>query len=253
MSGGSLRQIVLPYPDFQLNEIIDPYEHNSNNSEMIIKINEMVTVLNSFINGEANTSLSAMAVSMPGVEPIEGSDLETFLRNLIGLLRATTQDESGAHFVKSAKIEGIAGESIWEQLANVASQVTGLDPNTGEPVPGANNLSALVNQLRVDLNNHKTSGDHDVRYFTKTDMDNLIKGRKVYDPDTGQLVDTPTGSNKAYLPQDGNLLGTWEGWTVEQMRSQTGTGFGTIEVLDADPVNPAVGRIWIISGQGEDD
>lgn len=238
--GGSLRQIVLPYPEFKLGEIIDPYEHNANNAEMIQKINQMITVLNSFINGEANTSLSAMAVHMPGVEPINSTDLESFLRILVSSLRSIEATESGAHFVKSAPIAGVPGETIWEQLSFLSEAITGLDADTGEPIPPEGGveqtLAGKLNKIIDEFSAHKAGGDHDSRYYTKGQVDEIL---------TGGDGETP------FLRKDGDFEGTWWGWTVEEMRSFSGTGFGTIEVLSADPINPEVGRIWIISGQGE--
>lgn len=251
-NGGSLRQITLPYDNFQLNAIIDPYEHNANNAELVVKINQMVTVLNSFINDEANLNLTAMAVHMPAVEPIPEQDLESFLRELIGLIRSTEPDASGAHFVKSATIQGIPGDNIWEQLANISESVTGIDPITGDPVPGgdANTLAGKLAKVISDLNTHKSSADHDGRYFTKQNIQDILDGKVFYDTATNELTPFPAGSNKEYLRTDGDLKGTFGGYTVEELRSASGTGFGTIEVLASDPINPKVGRIWIISGQG---
>jgi hypothetical protein len=232
-TGGSLGQILLPYPSFQLGEIIDPYEHNANNSEMLQKINQMVTVLNSFIGGEANTSLTAMAVNMPAVDPIVTSNLEVFLRTLIGSLRSVEKSKSGAHFVKSTPIRGIPGETIWEQLSFISEAITGIDAETGEPIVTEGDqeitLSGQVKALLEAFALHKSSEDHDSRYYLKDAVDDLLEEK---------------------LSVDGNLEGTWGGWTIDQVRSFSGTGFGTIEVLSADPINPKVGRIWIVSGQG---
>lgn len=231
-TGGSLRQIILPYPDFELGEIIDPYEHNANNSEMIIKINEMVTVLNSFINGEANTSLSAMAIFMPGVEPIEGTDLETFLRRLVGAIRSTEPNNSGAHFVQSAKIEGLPGSNVWQQVAFLSEMVTGIDAETGQPIDQNEDqettLSGKLEKLLHDFALHVSGSDHDLRYYTKEEIDNMLL---------------------QYLKKDGDFLGTWQGMTLQRVLSATGTGFGMIEVLNEDPINPEVGRIWINTQQ----
>jgi hypothetical protein len=232
--GGSLQQILLPYPEFQLGAIIDPFEHNANNSEMLIKINQMVTVLNSFIGGEANTSISAMAIHMPAVDPIIASDLETFLRTLISSLRSVEKDKSGAHFVKSTPIRGIPGETIWEQLSFISEAITGVDAETGEPIVTEGDqeitLAGQLKKLLEDFALHKSGDDHDSRYYLKEEMDDKLELKL----------------NK----KDDDYEGTWQGWTVEKMRSFTGTGFGVIEVLSADPINPKEGRIWIVSGQG---
>lgn len=231
-TGGSLRQIILPYPNFELGEIIDPYEHNANNSEMIIKINEMVSVLNSFINGEANTSLSAMAVNMPGVDPIEGTDLETFLRRLVGAIRSTEPGDSGAHFVQSAKIEGLPGENIWEQISFLSEMVTGINSETGETIDDEagqdTTLQGKIEHLLRDFALHVSGSDHDLRYYTKEEIDNMLL---------------------QYLKKDGDFLGTWQGMTLKRVLSATGTGFGMIEILNQDPINPEPGRIWIITDQ----
>lgn len=256
--GGSLRQIVLPYPEFKLGEIIDPYEHNSNNSEMIIKINDMISVLNSFINGEANTNLSAMAVYMPGVEPIEGTDLETFLRNLIGLIRATTPGASGAHFVQSAKIEGLPGENVWEQVASLSELVTGLSAETGEPIDNDDEqqttITGKLEALLRDFVLHKTGNDHDLRYYTKEEINNLLKGLEDnIETQFNNLADDINELRDEKLDEDGNFRGTWKGITLEKIMSASGTGFGMIEVLPEDPVDPEIGRIWIVSSQFEEE
>lgn len=230
--GGSLRQIVLPYPEFRYGEIIDPIEHNANNNETVVKINEMVTVLNSFINNEANTSLSALAVNMVGVDPITSDNLENWLRTLVNMIRSTTPEESGAHFVQSAQIQGLEGDNVWEQIAKLSGTVTGIDPITGEQMPENGSIVLQLAKVVRDLSNHIASGDHDYRYYQKSQIDHSLK-----------------------LNEDakGDFQGKWRGKTLEQVLNASGTEFGLIEVLSEDPPAPRIGRVWILVPEEEEE
>lgn len=45
----SIKNLVIPYPDFKLNDIIDPEQFDVNNADIVEKINEVITNINSHI------------------------------------------------------------------------------------------------------------------------------------------------------------------------------------------------------------
>ena len=217
----AIEQVYIPFPDFKLMEVIDPEEHDANNATLTQTINTMITILNSFIDGVANDTLSAMAVRMPAVEPFEAGNVESMFRALIGRLISTIDGVSGADLIGATPVEGLAGETVQSQL----DSLRGILEAVGEGQEGTS----------LGLGIHKTSADHDLRYMTREEL--TAKDKTFTD-----LLD---------FKQDktGDFTGTIHGMTKEQWLSSTGTGFGRIEVLDANPINPVVGRIWIISGE----
>lgn len=217
----AIEQVYIPFPDFKLMEVIDPEEHDANNAALVQTINGMITVLNSFINGEANDSLSAMAVATPAIEPFEAGNVESLFRALIGRLISTIDGVSGADLIGASPVEGLEGTTIQSQLDSLRGLLDSFGQDAGDTALG--------------LGVHKTSADHDTRYMTRTEQ--AAKEQTFLD-----LMEYK-------VDVDGDLKGTFHGMTKQQLLSATGTGFGTIEVLDANPENPKVGRIWIIKSE----
>lgn len=202
-----LQRLVLPYPEFRLGEVISPDEANANNGDIKIKIDEVMDFLSSITTeGEdiAQIHIRGNAVEIVPIAPFASDNIEGALKELIERIRSTVLDASGADLVGSTAIDGIQGLTVQAQLNDLGRLIMNLSTDT---------------VTSGDFELHKESGDHDHRYFTKTETETMFY--------TQEAVDTKLTEFRTELDD--------ETFTASH-----------IEVRDADPVNPSEGRIWLL-------
>ena len=105
-----LTYLEISYPNFALGAIIDPEEVNQNNHEIVTKINNLVTAINT-------------------------------------------------------------NEASIANLTTIKADKTYVDDKFNE-LAGAGRTTETVKSNADNLISHKTSGDHDARYYTKTELNN---------------------------------------------------------------------------------
>lgn len=208
----ALNSVQIPYPDFKLYEIIDPEQHDANNAELVARINAVIDMLNSVIGGEVADNISATAVSINPIEPFVDTNVGAMLNSLISKLYSV----DGAGFVKLNPIAGLEATNVQEALAKIYDVIDDIDTTTG-----STDLALQV---------HKSSGDHDQRYYKKTEIDT-------------KLVDIPN-----FVKKDGNFEGTWKNMTLEQVATYASGNPAFVEVLETDPPAPFIGQMWMVVG-----
>ena len=149
----TIADLSLSYDDFRWNDIIDPDAFDQNNYEITLKVNTIIDIVNQITDSIVNGSSGADAISLTAIEPFVSVKLQTFLEDVIAQLKNTTDGESGADFVSSTSIEGVIGNTIQEQLES---------------------LKDLLDVANTALTTHKTSNDHDDRYYTELEVDNKL-------------------------------------------------------------------------------
>lgn len=207
-----ITDLTIPYPDFKMYEVIDSEQFDANNAQIIAKMNEIVQILGSVVGGTLNDNIIGSSVQVNPIEPFVSTDVQALFAEISTRLRSVADGLSGADLIGSTLITGVDGTTVQSQLESIKGLIDALILNDEGVTEG--------------LAGHKISADHDARYYTKT------------------LADEKMALNVA-----GNHAGTWAGYSIAEVLSASGTGFGTIEVLSADPVNPDVGRIWILDTQ----
>lgn len=127
----TVQELNISYPDFVLNTTIDPEQFDTNNREIVNKINELLTVLHS--------TAGASEIVADAITGVSGSvDLQTMLNALKTYL--DTQDTN-----------------ISTNLTNKYNEIIG-----------------LIGTANANLTTHKTSADHDSRYYTEAEIDAKI-------------------------------------------------------------------------------
>lgn len=151
----TILNLNISYPDFQLGDVIDPQSFDLNNSEIVTKINEIKEVVNLLTDGTTGAS----NVSLASIAPFASTKVQAFLQEMIDRLKATSAGVSGADFVGTPTIAGVTGATVASQLASFKSL-----------------LDAASTAQTTGLATHKTSADHDGRYFTETELGSTTSG-----------------------------------------------------------------------------
>jgi len=147
----AINELNISYPDFVLNTTIDPEQFDTNNAEIVNKINELLNTLHS----------------------IEGAR-EIVADTIVGV-SASTDLQSMLVALKTYVDTGDATLLIAINANNTA--ITNLQTNKADKT----NIylrTEVYNRTESDtrLNTHKTSNDHDSRYYTKDELaTNVLK------------------------------------------------------------------------------
>jgi hypothetical protein len=149
----TILNLNISYPDFQLGDVIDPQSFDLNNSEIVAKINEIKNVVNTITDG----TTGAANVSLATIAPFASTKVQAFLQEMVTRLQATAAGVSGSDLVGTPTISGVTGTTVATQLASFKAL-----------------LDVLTTNTTTALNTHKSSTDHDGRYYTEAEIDGKI-------------------------------------------------------------------------------
>lgn len=141
-----IRALVLPYPNFVLGAIIDPEEANENNYEISERVNDVYEYLMAFSAGDVKMTTN--------IEEISGADLHSFLisfKDFVDAKVLSLQNQVTSNDVDITALQNLS--------TNLQNQIT-------------SNKADIESQL----NTHKVSIDHDVRYYTKDELSPFLRG-----------------------------------------------------------------------------
>lgn len=130
----TINNLNISYPDFKLNEIIDPEQFDINNKEVVDKVNEIRTLVNKLTDGWVVTNTDSTTTDKAGAElidlnaiaPFASTKLQAFLQEVIDRLQSTTDASSGADFVASTTITGVTGTTVQAQLESLKALLDSL-------------------------------------------------------------------------------------------------------------------------------
>jgi len=122
------------------------------------------------------------------------NELKTIFNALIAVLEATTDNSSGADNLGAAAISGLSGTTVQSLLEALKICI--------------DEVSAAQTEA---LTAHKTSTDHDGRYFTETEL--------------GSTTDGASGADKT----GATAIPGWSGVTVQSLLEAFGTKLDTVE------------------------
>lgn len=206
----AIAKVIIPYPDFQLHEVIDPDQFDLNNEAMVNKINEILEVLNAIGSGEG--------ASKVGVIPLQGftsTNIQAFLNELLTYLnnmyhtKTVLATSTGASSVGTAPIVGVSGENVQAMLQSLKAQINNIA--LGQIPDGSitkEKLAFTISSTAMEV----SIADVSDRYQATNVEDALLEI-----------------SNR-----------------ISGIRSDVTKEF-RVEVLNADPPAPAVGRMWLRS------
>lgn len=229
-----MERLYISYPEFKLGEIIDPEEANTNNSDISFKVNEAVDRLNSLLGtgnpddpdgGFIELTIRGNIVKINPIEPFPADNVEDFLNQLMGRLYSSIVTESGASLIRTPEIEGISGTTVEAQLKALHELITFVEED------GEEEAGALLEQ-------HKASGDHDERYYTKTESDENVSDLTIKVEDAVTAIEvTKDRVDKI---------------TEQIAPGEKGVVISKIRVVLEDPVDATTGEIWMIGQEGEE-
>lgn len=101
-------------------------------------LDALITALNSTTDG----SSGADKLGMTAIEGLDGETVQAIIESLRNKLKSTTDGASGADFVAATGITGLTGETV----------------------------QTLLEALKNYIDTHKASGDHDGKYYSKTEV-----------------------------------------------------------------------------------
>jgi len=140
--------------------------------------NVLIPALESTADGESG----ADQIGATAISDLSGTTVQAILESLRNKLKSTEDGASGADFINATAISGLSGTTVQSLLEALKTHI---DTNI------TNNINALVahktsadhdgryyteTEVNSLINTHKTSADHDNRYYTKTDMQSTTTG-----------------------------------------------------------------------------
>lgn len=187
---------------------------------------ELRTALNLLILALSSTN-GASNIGINSVTDLDGTNVQSMLQSMRDKLKSKIDGSSGADFVNATAIPGITGEtvqSILESLKTYIDIVTGTNTTSLDTHKSSSdhdsryyvkseidlqvsNLSTADVNNANNLNTHKSSSDHDSRYFTKDQMQSITAGASGAD----LIKATPIAANS------GNTVQAQLAWLLSQI------------------------------------
>lgn len=195
----TVNTLNISFPDFKMNDIIDPEQFDINNSELVTKINEIKDVINKLTDSITDGASGADNVSLTAIAPFVSTKLQAYLEEVISKLKNVTAGQSGAEFVASAPITGVTGATVYAQLASLKSLLDAITANNwvttlriadnavtttkipDEGITGAKLGANAVTNVKIApatiTGDKLVAGTLDNRYYTETETDALLANK----------------------------------------------------------------------------
>lgn len=154
---------------------------NTNNglsyTQLQAKFDEAAGLIKTYLNSTLLTELASTTDGSAGADNIgataitnlTGTTVQALLESLRNNLKATTDGASGADFVNATAIAGLTGTTV----------------------------QALLEAIKAALDTHKSSSDHDGRYYTETELNNgQLDTRYFTETELSSTTDNTSGADK---------------------------------------------------------
>lgn len=138
-----LLPLSIPYPDFKLNEIIDPDQFDLNNASVVDKINKLVVFLNELIGVSETGQSGATLISFTQQEGFTSENVQDMIKEVVTRINVHKQELIDALEAKT-NVNG-NHQGTWQGLLP-------LDLNAGQQALDLSNLTSRVNVLEGDFN-----------------------------------------------------------------------------------------------------
>lgn len=249
----ALNRFNVTYDDFKLDDIINPDEFNINFEDIMIRLNQIIDVLNQITDGIGGDG--AEIVHVGEVLPFTSDRLQNLLQELVDQLRST-DEPSGSDFIGSARIPGLDGNTVQEQLfslknmiddfrAQFEAEVTRLDADM-------ENMDARINELDDDIV---------LLQMRTSDLEGRVAIIQVSKPDRSEVYTRAQSDSKLYAElrdyytkyamdsilsgktdKLGDHAGTWQGVDISDFSDIL--GISDLHVGTSQPANPKEGLLW---------
>lgn len=245
-----IRNFNVTYPDFELGQIINPDEFDINNADIVIRINQIIEVLNQITDGINGNG--ADIIHIGDILPFTSERLQDFLQQLVDQLQSNEFD-SGARFIGASPITGVNGVTIQDQIESLYSLFIGV----------RDEITGRVNALDGRVNNAETAvSQFNTRIVTSEDAIASLTVSKANASDvyTRQQTDTNIAHLDAeiYLKyydkvaMDAQMaekltigsdhVGRWQGINLSDIASVIGAQ--NLVISNNKPTNPSERLLW---------
>lgn len=174
--------------------------------------NVLLPALESTVAGSSGAS----NIGATAITDLDGTTVQALLESLRNKLKSTTLNASGADFVNSSGVSGLTG----------------------------NTVQALLNALKSYIDTHKTSSDHDARYYTETETDTKLNDLA----GVGRTTETIKGNADAINTHKTSADHDGRYYTKTQLDTKVSSVNGAIASVDG-VINPT-GNIDLVAGTG---
>lgn len=251
-----IREFNVSYADFQLGEIINPDEFDVNYSDIAIRINQIITVLNQITDGIGGNG--ADIVHIGDVLPFTSDRLQVFLQELVDQLRSNGQD-SGAQFIGSLQIAGVTGDTVHEQIVSLHTQLVELRTKLDADILAVNDRVNVTNSELADVTARTFSLENRTLFIEENKADVSTVYTKIQtDTEIAQLesvinrdfynVTEADALLNAKTNRTGNHAGTWQGINVSDLAGAIGAE--GIAIQNTRPTTPTNGLLWFNPSNG---
>lgn len=221
---------------------------NTNNgltyAQLQAKFDEAAGLIKTYLNSTLLAELASTTDSSAGADNIgataitnlTGTTVQALLESLRNNLKATTDGASGADFVSATAINDLSGttvqailESFRDTLKATTDGSSGADFVNATAIAGLSGatVQALLEALDSALTTHKSSADHDGRYYTETELNNGQLDTRYY---------TETELNNGQLDNRYYTETEVDGFAVKLTGNQTVAG---VKTFSSSPIIPA--------------
>lgn len=255
------------YPDFELGTIINPDELDVNFADIMIRINQIIDVVNHLTDGlitdngdgTVTDSSGADLVDINSIAGFTSPKLQTFLEEVVAKLQSIDGGGlSGASFIGASAIPGVVGDSVQEQLESLKTLLDGV---VTQHTADNDAINARATQIESDasvLTDRVTATELEIdslqvdklgvgEAYNKTQTDTAIAQleNQVYqDMYTKTESDTLLGEN---LTKD--HIGTWQGINVSDIADVVGAS--GVAIQNTAPSTPYERLLWFNPSNNE--
>lgn len=175
---------------------------NARGEELRLALNALITALNSVTDGSSGADNLGMT-PIPAID-VTANTPQAIMEALATRLQAITAGASGAEFIGAETIVGLTGNDVQTLLAALKALADTYNTNQ----TGA-------------LNTHKTSADHDGRYYTQALLNSGQLDTRYYtETELGATTDSASGADKIGATQVTAGSGTTVQAIVEWLYAQ---------------------------------
>lgn len=156
-------QVDTPSDVYTADELKQKFDSRGN--EIKAFLDALIDKLNSTTDGDSG----ADNIAATAIPDLDGATVQALLESIRNKLKSTTDGASGADFVAATGIAGLTGETVQALLESLKNY-------TDSELGNLRNYTDSELAIRdSNLNTHKISGDHDQRYYTKTELDPYLR------------------------------------------------------------------------------
>lgn len=172
-----INSLSISFPDFKLQEIINPDEFDQNNADIVNKINSILGVLNQITDSVNDGGSGADAISLTPISSFTSNKLQTFLEDVTSRLQSTDSVSSGAGFIGAPTISGVTGSTVSAQLSSLKQILDAL-----KVIVDSNVVSvAKLSENKADKNIATPTQDGLMSKSDKIFLNSLTTSRPVID------------------------------------------------------------------------